>query len=273
MKLVKNGTELLLEFTSLNEAWYDYLIGAGEAISQDIKKLIDKSKELPKDEQDKVLRFLNKAYAAKRSGKKEEYLKYISMAVQATRQQMALGIQQHQQPKKAIPPPPPSEAYVDDEIDLSQLNEEINMKITQQQLKQIINEEMQKMAEEGVLEEAWYDVFTGAAGAAGQDVAQKAADVKKAVSTKMDDIGTKIGQYKTAGKEKSVKKDVVRSLESIKAAVDNSQASLEQLARRAAGLGLNLNLRGSIKGLKSVSNALLTAQGAAPKQRAASEEE
>jgi len=188
------------------------------------------------------------------------------MAVQTTRQQMALGIQQHQQPKKVTPPPPPPEAYVDDEMDLSQLNEEINMKITQQQLKQIINEEIQKMVEEDNLEEGFLDFLKGAGG---ETASQVGGAVKKAGQA----VAAKAGEIKKAGQTASVKKDVARSLQSIKAAVDNSQASLEQLARRAAELKLNLNLRGSIKGLKSVSDALLAAQGAAPKQRAASEEE
>ncbi len=131
MKLVKNGTELLLEFTSLEEGWYDFLVGAGGVVAKDIKELIAKIKDLKADDQDRALKFLNKAFAAKQRGDKENYKKYMQMAVQVVRQEMALGIQQNQRLKKATPPPPPPEAYVDEAMELLQLNKDKQMKITQ----------------------------------------------------------------------------------------------------------------------------------------------
>ncbi len=181
------------------------------------------------------MRFLNKAYAAKRAGKKEEYLKYISMAVQTTRQQMALGIQQHQQPKKVTPPPPPPEAYVDDEMDLSQLNEEINMKITQQQLKQIINEEIQKMVEEDNLEEGFLDFLKGAGGTA---ASQAGGAVKRAGQA----VAAKAGEIKKAGQTASVKADIPKLINKATKELQKIGSDLLNLQQRASSLGVTLEL-------------------------------
>jgi hypothetical protein len=274
MKLVKKNTELLLEFTSLEEALHHYLAGAiaggAKVIGQDIKNLIDKSKELPKDEQDRVLNFLNKAYAAKRKGNKEEYLKYISMAVQATRQEMALGIQQRQ-PKKLIPPPPPPEAYADKLSELLNINEDINMKITQQQLKQIINEEIENMVEEKEIDEALldklkglYGAATGGAGAVGKDVAAKAQAAKQAVSQKVTAVKTAAEDYKKkivdAARTAGTKSEVASILSSVSSDIKNASDSLQTLNGNAVKLGLNLGLDNAIKALKITASQISKAQ-------------
>jgi hypothetical protein len=229
MKLIKENSQLILEYSSLQEAWYHYLSGVGGAVSQEIKDLIDKSKLLPKDEQDKVLNFLNKAHAAKKAGNKEEYLKYIGMAVQATRQEMALGIQQRQS-KKIVPPSPPPEAY----DDVLELNEEIKMKITQQQLKQIINEEINKMSEEGELDE-FLNYFKGAGGAA-------VGDVGGAIKRGAEKVAAKAGEYHKAGQTASVKADVAKSLSRLQISMTKMKTDIDNLQQRAVKLGLNLGL-------------------------------
>lgn len=273
MKLVKNGTQLLLEYTSLEEALHHYLAGAiaggAKVIGQDIKNLIDKSKKLPKDEQDRVLNFLNKAYAAKRNGNKEEYLKYISMAVQVTRQEMALGLQQ--QPKKVVPPPPPPEAYADEVSELLNLNEDTNMKITQQQLKQIINEEIEKMVEEKEIDEALLDKLKGlvgaakgGAGAVGKDVAAKTQAAKQAVSQKFTAVKTAAEDYKKkivdAARTAGTKSEVASILSSVSSDIKNASDSLQTLNGNAAKLGLNLGLDNAIKALKITASQISKAQ-------------
>lgn len=244
MKLVKNGTQLLLEFTSLEEGWYDFLVGAGGVVAKDIKDLIGKIKDLKADDQDRALKFLNKAFAAKQRGDKENYKKYMEMAVQVVRQEMALGIQQH--PKKATPPPPPPEAYVDEVIDLSQLNEEIQMKVTQQQLKQIINEEIQKMAEEGNLEEGFLDFLKGAGGKAAGDAGGAVKRAGQAVAGAAQRAGQavagKAGEIKKAGQTASVKADIPKLINKATKELQKIGSELLNLQQRATDLGVTLEL-------------------------------
>lgn len=233
MRLIKENSKLILEFTSLEEGWYDFLVGAGGVVAKDIKELISKIKDLKADDQDRALKFLNKAFAAKQRGDKENYKKYMEMAVQVVRQEMALGIQQH--PKKIMPPAPPPEAYVDEVIELSQLNEEIQMKITQQQLKQIINEEIQKMAEEGNLEEGLLDFLKGAGGTA---ATQAGGAVKRAGQA----VAAKAGEIKKAGQTASVKADIPKLINKATKELQKIGSDLLNLQQRASGLGVDIEL-------------------------------
>jgi len=235
MKLVKNGTELLLEFTSLEEGWYDFLVGAGGVVAKDIKELIAKIKDLKADDQDRALKFLNKAFAAKQRGDKENYKKYMQMAVQVVRQEMALGIQQNQRLKKATPPPPPPEAYVDEAMELLQLNKDKQMKITQQQLKKIINEEIQKMVEEDNLEEGFLDFLKGAGGTA---ASQAGGAVKRAGQA----VAAKAGEIKKAGQTASVKADIPKLINKATKELQKIGSDLLNLQQRASSLGVTLEL-------------------------------
>lgn len=213
-----------------------------------------KKKEITKIEQDeetkKLQAFLNKINNAK---SKEEAQAATQEFIAAYPVAQAAPIKK--QPT-SVPPMPPKDAYEDL---TERLREETKMKITQQQLKQIINEEIAGMVQEGILtesqlQEASWEGFKAGAGALGGAIgglakgagkalggavkrtASAAAAPVKAAAKYGKEVGAEVSKATTKGDIKSAIGGAVTSLQS-------TGTNLLKLQQKATSLGIkNLDL-------------------------------
>ena len=214
-----------------------------------------KKKEISKIEQDeetkKLQAFLNKINNAKT---KEEAKLAVEEFMAAYPVAQSAPIKK--QIPTAVPPMPPKDAY---ENLTENLREEIKMKITQQQLKQMINEEIAGMIQEGLLTESQLQELSlkgikGAAGAlggavgglakgAGQAVAGAARKVGAAAAAPVKaaakygkEVGAEISKAATKG-------DIESAIDSAVASLQSTGSNLLKLQQKAVSLGIkNLNL-------------------------------
>jgi hypothetical protein len=139
------------------------------------------------------------------------------------------------------------------------------MRVTQEYLKQVINEEMQKMAEEGQLDEGAMDFLKSLGGTAkkagvqaaqkaGQAVASKAKAATQAVAGQAKKVGQAVGGAVQQAKKASAASDIAPLATKASASLRAAQQTLGGLVARMERLDMP-----EVRSLDGVMQALQTA--------------
>lgn len=275
---------MLEEENKIEEALRHAIAAGAEKVTTDalnaLKKFFNTTKELT-PEQIKELnydekyalskKYLNLAFKYKNMGDNEKYSEYIGKAVELTRYLMSYTI--------------PSIKLKENK----NIKGEGKMIITEGQLKQIINEEIQSMIEEGDIDEGLLDLFKAGAQKVGGDIAAKGKEAAAATKTavagqvqKASDAVTKVKDAAVKYKDElvrvsqtaSTKADIINLIDGADKQMTGLVTQMQTLQAKARQLKIPVDLTNVVKGLQvAVTNMTQVKQSLSAAQPAVTEEE